>query len=81
MHGPYFISQGSKSPLHLPSNHCGWDMRLALVTNLNMTCFIQDACRLDLLPGSWQLPCFTQSTPLGKCKPSSCGQWLEGFTL
>ena len=37
-------------------------------------------CRLDLLPGSWQLPCFTQSTPSGRYKPSSCGQWLEGFT-
>ena len=56
-------------------------MRLALVTSLQSDMFHpRCTCRLDLLPGSRQLPCFTQSTPSGRYKPSSCGQWLEGFT-
>lgn len=40
----FHFPEGSKNPLHLPSNHCGWDMRLPPLSPISdLTCFIQDA--------------------------------------
>lgn len=55
MHGPHTsFPRGLKEPLHLPSNHCGWDMWPALVTNLQYDMFHpRCTCRLTL--ASWLL--------------------------